>query len=226
MNHVVSNTLIRHIISLCLTIPLSGCVGGGAMTYSEMAVVDNSLDKGLLKVQGLSVAAIPYNYYLPLVALGLVLPIIPVGFEEEPSNTEKPLQIAFECDAENSFVFEPRKFILKYEGKEYIPTRISSRGKATEFRRGFGAEAIQAHDWGCNYSPWGPLTWEIENEQLEIPIGKSCYIIEFPINTLHPDRNFSIVIQGIKTNGSYVHFPEIHFKKAYTSHFGGFLYVN
>ena len=187
------------------------------MKYSEMVETEISECGGVLKLRGISLSVIPYNFYSPIAGIGFIVPIIPLGGESKPEQIENSMHISLEFEAiDGTFVLEPSKVILLYSGKEFLPIKMSKQYGSSEHRRSHSAGAIPGHCWECDYNVHRINSEDMQDiDTLEIK-GNSCFMLEFPIKTIHPKEKFSFLIKGLKNNKDYIIVPEINFQPAST----------
>ena len=142
-------------LRLWTTCLLTGCAMGGLVSISEpnldnSGTRDLSLDaNGVLHIAQLSLSIKPQNARAGLIAVGPIVPLVPLGRGDE-LRKEKPFQIVVQFEASDErHTFAPRDTALLHAGAEYRP--VESAGPFTrasaprELQR-----ASRGHDWVCN----------------------------------------------------------------------------
>ncbi|MCP3875734.1 MAG: hypothetical protein GY699_21595 [Desulfobacteraceae bacterium] len=138
-------------------------------------------------------SVIPYNFYSPIGGVGIIVPVIPVGGESKSDHSESPMHLSIELEVEDGFfVLEPSKIILLYNGHEYTPVKMSRKYGSRSYRRSHSAGAVPGHCWECAYIAHRLDPKEMQDINEVTIRGKSCFMFEFEVKTIHPKENFSL----------------------------------
>jgi len=207
---------------LWTTCVLTGCAMGGVVSISEPnldnpGTWDLSLDaSGVLHIAELSLSVKPQNARSGLIAVGPIVPFVPLGRGNE-LRKEKPFQIVVQFEtSDERYTFAPKDTVLLHAGAEYRP--VESAGPFTrasaprELQR-----ASRGHDWVCNDTWTSKLSLPSQYlDDVPVPSSRSCFVLEFPVLTPSPDQPFQIELRGLKKEGRQVDLPKINFRPGTT----------
>jgi hypothetical protein len=199
-------------------VSLSGCAIGGAVEISEPTIVgalpdDLKLDpSGILRKGDLSLSIKPQNARVPVLFIGPLLPLIPIGpGNEVGKNKLFNVVIQFEV-ASSGYTFIPSSVKLYFGDSMYSP--VKARGPLTETSRALEiARASPGHNWVCTDAD-RDREWEYVDTSVTIP-PKSCFVLEFPITTLTPAEAFQVELRGLSNEGNEITLPRIDFRSGH-----------
>ena len=203
---------------LLLAYLLGGCATGGVVSISEPnvinaaeygAIVDGN---GILSIGDISISVKPQNARVGLLAVGPLVPLIPVGSGNELGKG-KPFQVVIQFETSGAYTFMAGDATLLHGGAEYRAAQsagpLSRTGVPRELQR-----ASRGHDWVCNdvftMNPDALL------RDVSLRHSRSCFVLQFPVVTPNPDQPFHIRLRGLKKDGRAVELPEIEFRRGTT----------
>ena len=181
------------------TLLVAGCVAGGIMNVSEpdlsSATTNIRMENGIIYLDDLSISVRPNNTDVSLLTVGVVVPVIPLPGQGARVQTQLPFQVHLEFDASRSEYFiNPYKVVLTSQGIEFKPKFAFGPLKGGKPLGGRNASTL-GHPWSCSYyRDMKPMPVASEQTQL---VGKSCIVLEFPINTIPPSQTFDLTISGL-----------------------------
>lgn len=193
---------------------LGGCTTFGVAQVSEPSVlsahVGTRLTDDVLYAGALSISIKPENYYVSFLSVGAMLPLMPIRVAHAPENAKAPFTLVVQLDTDtDGYSIEPTDTLLLYQGQRHSPARtwgpLAGGAAAKQVQR-----RVPGHKWVC------------ANRQHAIePIagahafkGKTCFVLEYAIQTLPPQERFSLILGGVKKDGKALALPEISFTQA------------
>ena len=213
MAHVVK---IRILFFAFQCMVLSGCAIGGAVQISEPIVIGALPDdvkiesSGILSKGDLSLSIKPQNARAPLLFIGPLLPLIPIGPGNEVGKN-KPFNVVIQFEVAGSgYTFNPSLVKLYFADSAYSPLKtwgpFMQINKALEIAR-----ASPGHNWVCTDADRNR-----ENADTSvISPPKSCFVLEFPITTLTPAEGFQVELRGLSNEGNEIMLPRIDFRSGH-----------
>ncbi|MDY6905729.1 MAG: hypothetical protein SWH61_13720 [Thermodesulfobacteriota bacterium] len=150
-----------YIILILLCINLWGCAVGGLTTYSRL-IEKNSADEelyiynNLVHLPGLTFSIRPDNNYANMACIGVILPIIPLGFQVKPEKSDSPFHLLFEFETEKTgFTVNPNKIFLCYQNNKYSPAKMSACYRGEPYSGSYRPAGVPpGRDWGCDYKTY------------------------------------------------------------------------
>ncbi len=196
----------------CL-ISLLGCTMYGVAKVSEPTISDADsaqvkLEKDILVYRDLTVSVKPQNYYVSFFTIGPVLPIVPIPVGGPIKREGQPFMLVVQMETESEkLTFTPGLIVIHYNNKTYRPTTARGPypggGHALEV-----AKTVPGHKWECR-APKGELASGLGPRTVN---GKACFEIDFLINTIRPEDEFRVLLDGIEKNGIPLHAPTLLFR--------------
>lgn len=170
------------------------------------------MGKGIIYLDGLSISARPNNTDVSLLAVGVIVPVIPLPGQGARVQTQLPFQVHLEFDASASeYFFNPYQVVLTSQGNELKPKFAFGPLKGGQPLSGRNA-STSGHPWTCNYyRDMKPMPVAPEETQLA---GKSCIVLEFPTNTIPPSQAFDLTISGLYQHGQAINPIHLSFEEA------------
>ncbi len=195
---------MRPLLILAVLPLLYGCAMGGLVTVSKPRLTPESQTyaveekPGIFRIGDLSLSIKPENAHLPLLFVGVVVPVVPLG-PGAKIGADKPFQLIIQFqDSEGTHSFAPASFLLATESGPVAPSSIRGPLTRTDFPREL-EKASFGHSWTCRDQ--GRHAMKVE-PSLEIKIPpKSCLVLEFVLPTLPPQEQFSVEVGGLKKEG-------------------------
>lgn len=183
---------------------LPGCTMYGVVKVSEPVLprINDSpveLKDDILLYRDISVSVKPQNYYVAFFSAGVVVPVVPfptVGDSPIKRKGEKFLLVVQMETEKKEFRFDPALLTIQYNNELYRPIVVRGPypgdGEAREVGR-----AVPGHKWECI-----PPREETMSSAGALDVtGKACFEAEFPLDTLDPEKEFRVVLNGIERNG-------------------------
>ena len=203
-------------ILVCFSILLSGCAVGGAVEISEPTISvalpeDVKLDSsGVLRKGDLSLSIKPQNARVPILFIGPLLPLVPIGPGNEVGKN-KPFNVIIQLEvASPGYTFNPRSVKLYFAETTYSP--VKAWGPLTQTNRALEiARASPGHNWVCTDGATNRTTVDTS---VAIP-PKSCFVLEFPLTTLTPSEGFQVELRGLSHDGNEFTLPRIDFRSGH-----------
>jgi hypothetical protein len=210
---------LRFLIVVFLAL-LSGCWASaiGTLQISQPDLEDQGSRRDLSKggvalVDGLSIAVVPINYRRIREFVGpLFLPIIPIGGDSSHRRQGLPFRIVIEVEVSTpGITFDPRIAELRIGTQVLRPAYASGPYGGIYGTRTAWYRALPGHTaWACNYQSDAPLGMETTSPTI---IGdRTCFSLEFAVDTPTSSQEFSISIGGLARGGATVSVPTFHFK--------------
>jgi hypothetical protein len=203
---------MKQTIVLWMSILLAGCSMGGLVSISDPYITDSgmSLNSGVLELGNIGISVKPQTYKVGLLAVGPILPIIPLGPGNDFDRQNQNLKVIIQFETEHEgFSISPSSTTLILEGSEIAPNRYSGLLSKITYPRE-AAKATPGHEWICETHSL-ELT-ETNKEQDYVLNTRAYIVIEFPVRTPETTKDFSIILKGIRQNGQPVPIPIFHFK--------------
>ena len=208
-------TLLRIGTAMILSSLAFGCVLGGISTISEPRFENNasaaSSNNGITYLDGLSISVRPQNVDVSVLTGGIIVPVIPLGGGNRV-DISQPFNIVVQLETEHSdYAFEPSGVLLELDGNQIRPSNsfgpLDGGLPLTPL-----SSNTPGHDWGCQSSRHA-IAEQKAPDRIDI-IGKQCVVIQFPVNTVRPEREFSVTISGLHAKGSEVTPIKVRFSAA------------
>jgi hypothetical protein len=213
MAHVVKIRILFFVFSVMV---LSGCAIGGAVEISEPTIIgalpaDVKLDSsGIVRKGDLSLSIKPQNARVPILFIGPLLPLLPIGPGNEVGKN-KPFKVIIQFEVVSSgYTFNPSSVKLYFADSAYSPVKawgpLTQTNKALEIAR-----ASPGHNWVCTDADRNR-----ENVDTSVAVPpKSCFVLEFPITTLTPAEGFQVELRGLSNEGNEITLPRIDFRSGH-----------
>lgn len=183
---------------------LSGCTMYGVAKVSEPTLSDTDdiqvqLKDDILLYRDLTVSVKPQNYYVSFFSAGLIVPVVPfpaIGDPPVKRKGEKFLLVVQMETEKEGYTFNPAHVEIQYKNNLYKPTiargPYPGGGPSREVEK-----AVPGHKWECS-PPKDELVAALEPHPAH---GKTCVEVEFSLDTLGPEEEFHVILDGIEKNG-------------------------
>jgi hypothetical protein len=168
---------------------------------------------GVAFLDGLSIAIVPINYRRIREFVGpLFLPVIPVGGDSSYRRQGMPFRVVIEIEVSSpSITFDPRIVDLRIGTQVLRPAHASGPYGGIYGTRTAWYRALPGHTaWACNYQADAPLGRETILPT--IISERTCFSLEFAVETPISSQEFSISIGGLAKDGVTTSVPTFHFK--------------
>jgi hypothetical protein len=207
--------MIRGLITTIIIIALGACAMGAIVTISEPYVEPSAEimldDRGVLRRDQITISMVPENGYGNVGGIGIVVPVVPLPGSAEPYRIEKPFQVEVRFDPQvEGYTYIPSETELYYKDSVFTPKRSTNLITQT-FETGGEGSYEPGHSWSCRR----PITgFETLDSTRSVSLSKGCVGIEFPVNTIHPDNSFTLLLRGVRFQDKAVELPAVSFRKS------------
>jgi len=204
---------MRATITVVSALLLGGCAIGGVVTISQPKICSGSVpvfeeQPGVFHVGSLSVSVKPQNADVSLLTAGLIVPVVPLGSGNKVrANMPFRLLVQFEHEGGN-YSFAPASVVLVAKAASGSPASMQGPLTLIDHPRELDKTSV-GHPWICGdrrlpYEKVEPTT------DIVLP-AKSCVVLEFSVPTQPPQEQFSVVLAGLRKEGSALPPFEIQF---------------
>ncbi len=200
-----------HMVALCM----GGCVMGGTVEISEPYIDEGTPyahidEEGKQVVDGLKISAEAGNYYVRLLFVGPILPIIPMPALGSENPHVYPFSVVVQIEPPaDEILFDPNAVVLIYNDLEVRPMQVSEALSGGVRTRGLKA-SLPGHKWNCSKQiaaqalRLDEYTWQIN--------GDTCFKIDFPVNTPSTTEQFTLVLNGLRRQDQPLYVAPFRFR--------------
>lgn len=194
---------------------VSGCTFGGLLTISEPHSPPESPSRlardGIVRLERISVSVTPDNQVLKVLTMGVILPIIPVGFSWTPSRDGQPFRVQVRFETESSeFILDPSEILLGIRGETFRATRVTPfiDSRTTTW----DSEHLPGHSFECVSTTERAEDFQPVVDRPAIKLATGCVNVEFAVKTPHPREPYSVHVKGLRYGERAVDIEPIHFR--------------